>query len=247
MAGEHRKSETAATSFPVTRWTVILAAQGKGAEAQLALNDLCGLYWQPVYAFLRRKGNSPANAEDLTQGFFAELLSRGSLETVAEEKGRLRTFLLKAVTRHMIHEYEKTSAAKRGGGQALLSLDFERAEGNYHIEPGHSITPELEFERQWAHQLLGHAFAVVRSEAERNGRVAIFEDLKGLISLDTSMVAYDEIAARHGLTEGAVKAAAHRLRQSFRATLRCAIAQTVSTEDEIEDEIRHLFDVFGSP
>jgi RNA polymerase sigma factor (sigma-70 family) len=245
--GNHQKrSETAATSFPVTRWTVILAAQGMGAEAKLALNDLCGLYWQPVYAFVRRKGNSPADAEDLTQGFFAELLSRGSLDGVAEEKGRLRTFLLKAVTRHMINEHEKTRAAKRGGGHALLSLDFESAESNYHIEPGHSITPELEFERQWAHQLLDHALAEARGEAERNGRSALFEDLKGLISLDATMVAYDEIAARHGLTEGAVKAAAHRLRQSFRAALRRAISQTVSTEEEIDDEIRHLFEVFGN-
>jgi RNA polymerase sigma-70 factor (ECF subfamily) len=242
----HDRCDTAASSFPVTRWTVIVSAQGRGAEAELALNDLCGLYWQPVYAFLRRKGNSPADSEDLTQGFFAELLSRGSLETVAAEKGRLRTFLLKAVTRHMVHEYEKSRAAKRGGGQALLSLDFERAEGNYHVEPGHSITPELEFERQWALQLLDHALAEARSEAERNGRGALFEDLKGLISLDATMVAYDEIAKRHGLSEGAVKAAAHRLRQSFRAALRNAIAQTVATEAEIDDEIRHLFEVFQS-
>ena len=246
MDGNHHQCDTAASSFPVTRWTVIIAAQGRGAEAKLALNDLCGLYWQPVYAFLRRKGNSPADSEDLTQGFFAELLSRGSLETVAEEKGRLRTFVLKAVTRHMVHEYEKTSAAKRGGGQALLSLDFEHAECNYHVEPGHTVTPELEFERQWALQLLDHALAEARSEAERNGRSALFEDLKGLISLDAPMAAYDEIAKRHGLTEGAVKAAAHRLRQTFRAALRNAIAQTVTTEEEIEDEIRHLFEVFQS-
>jgi RNA polymerase sigma-70 factor (ECF subfamily) len=246
MDQNQQRCDTAATSFPVTRWTVIVAAQGQGEEARLALNDLCGLYWQPVYAFLRRKGNPPANAEDLTQGFFAELLSRGSLETVAEDKGRLRTFLLKAVTRHMINEHEKSSAAKRGGGQALLSLDFENAENHYHVEPGHSITPELEFERQWALQMLEIALVEARSDAESNGRSALFEDLKGLISLDSAMAAYDEIALRHGLTEGAVKAAAHRLRQSFRAALRNAIAQTVSTEDEIDDEIRHLFEVFGN-
>ena len=221
-----------------------MAAQGRGDDARLALNDLCGLYWQPVYGFLRRKGNSPADAEDLTQGFFAELLSRGSLDGVAEEKGRLRTFLLKAVTRHMINEHEKNRAAKRGGGQALLSLDFESAENNYHIEPGHSVTPELEFERQWALQILDIALAEARSDAEANGRSALFEDLKGIISLDATLATYEEIAARHGLTEGAVKAAAHRLRQGFRLALRRAISQTVSTEEEIDDEIRHLFEVF---
>lgn len=246
MHENHRRSDTSASPFPPTRWTVILTAQGKGDEAHLALNALCGLYWQPVYAFVRRKGNSPADAEDLTQGFFTELLSRGSLENVAEEKGRLRTFLLKAVTRHMINEHEKASAAKRGGGQSLLSLDFESAESNYHLEPGHSVTPELEFERQWALQILDIALAEARADAETNGRSALFDDLKGIISLDATLTPYEEIAARHSLTEGAVKAAAHRLRQRFRAALRQAISQTVFTEEEIDDEIRHLFEVFAS-
>ena len=244
MEAKEPRPDTVGSPFPATRWTVILAAQGEGTEAKLALNDLCGLYWQPVYAFVRRKGNSPADAEDLTQGFFAELLSRGSLENVAEEKGRLRTFLLKAVTRHMISEYEKKRAAKRGAGKALLSLDFERAEGNYQIEPGHAITPELEFERQWALQILDLALAEVRSNAEDNGKLDLFDDLKGLISLDTTTVAYEEIAARHGVTVGAVKAAAHRLKQGFRAALRRAIAQTISSENEIDGEIRHLFEIF---
>lgn len=239
--------ETGAAYFPVTRWSFISEAQGKGERATLALNELCALYWPPVYAFVRRKGKSPADAEDITQGFFAELLSRGSLDSVAEEKGRLRTFLLKAVTRHMINEHEKSSAAKRGGGVQALSLDFERAESGYIAEPGHSITPELEFERQWALQLLDGALAEVRADAQRNQREALFEDLKGIISLDAAMAGYDEIAARHGLTEGAVKAAAHRLRQKFRDALRNSIADTVSTEDEIDDEIRHLFEVFQAP
>ena len=147
----------------------------------------------------------------------------------------------------MINEHEKTTAAKRGGGQALLSLDFESAESNYHIEPGHTVTPELEFERQWALQILDIALAEARSDAESNDRSALFEDLKGIISLDATLAPYEEIAARHGLTEGAVKAAAHRLRQNFRAALRRAIAQTVSTEEEIDDEIRHLFEVFQTP
>ena len=241
------QSEMGSARFPVTRWTMVAAAQGKGRQAHHALNELCGLYWPPVYAFVRRRGKSPADAEDITQGFFAELLARGSIESVAAEKGRLRTFLLKALTRHMINAHEKSGAAKRGGGTPPLSLDFARAEGNFIAEPGHQITPELEFERQWALQLLDGALAEVRSDAGRNGRGALFEDLKGLISLDAAMAAYDEIAARHGLTEGAVKAAAHRLRQGFRAALRRSIAETVVCEDEIDDEIRHLFTVFQKP
>lgn len=240
-------SDAPGIGFPATRWSVIGQAQGHGEAAARAMNELCALYWPPVYAFVRRKGKSPADAEDITQGFFAELLARGSLDSVAVEKGRLRTFLLKAVTRHMIHEHEKSSAAKRGGGVPLLSLDFDRAESGYIAEPGHAVTPDLEFDRQWALQLLDRALAEVRADAQRNQREALFEDLKGIISLDAAMAGYDEIAARHGLTEGAVKAAAHRLRGKFRESLRMAIAGTVSSEEEIEDEIRHLFSVFQTP
>ena len=247
MALNDRQSETRSAHFPVTRWTMVATAQGKGGQACHALNELCALYWTPVYAFVRRKGKSPADAEDITQGFFADLLSRDSLAAVAADMGRLRTFLLKALTRHMINAHEKAGAAKRGGGTLPLSLDFERAEGNYVAEPGHQITPELEFERQWAWQLLDDALADVRSDAQRHGRSALFEDLKGLISLDATLAAYDEIAARHGLTEGAVKAAAHRLRQGFRTALRRAIAETVTSEEEIDDEIQHLFMVFQPP
>jgi len=247
MSGRDYEAKTTSANFPATRWTIVSAAQGQGALAHRALNELCGLYWLPVYSFVRRKGNPPADAEDLTQGFFAELLARGSLNTVGEEKGRLRTFLLKAVTRHMSHEYEKSNAAKRGGGAPVLSLDIEMAEGLFVAEPGHHITPDLEFERQWALSLLERALAVARTGAERAGRMDLFEDLKGLISLDATTASYEEIAARHGMSEGAVKVAAHRLRQSFRAALREAIAETVITEADIDDEIRHLFTVFQTP
>lgn len=247
MALNTKQTENDSARFPLTRWTMVVAAQGEGGLARMALNELCSLYWPPVYAFVRRKGKSPADAEDITQGFFAEILAHSSLDSVAAEKGRLRTFLLKALTRHMINDHERSCAAKRGGGTQPLSLDIERVEGNFIAEPGHNITPELEFERQWALGLLDAALAEVRSDAERSSRGALFEDLKGLISLDATTVAYTEIAARHGLTEGAVKAAAHRLRQNFRTALRRAIADTVTTEEEIDDEIGHLFTVFQRP
>jgi RNA polymerase sigma-70 factor (ECF subfamily) len=205
------------------------------------------MYWQPVYAFIRRKGHPPADAEDLTQGFFADLLERRSLATVGEEKGRLRTFLLKAVTRHLGHAREKQSAAKRGGGHTVLSLDFKTAEGQFIPEPGHHITPDLEFQRQWALGLLERTLDLVRTEAVAGGRGALFEDLKGTISLDAGTESYEVIAARHRLSEGAVKSAAHRLRQSFRDALRSLIVETVGGEEEVDDEIRHLFTVFQQP
>ncbi len=238
---------TSSGPFPPTRWSVVIRARGEGREARHALDELCGVYWPAVYSFLRRKGKSPADAEDLTQGFFAELLARGSLEDVAEEKGRLRTFLLKAATRHMINQYQKASAVKRGGGVLPLSLDFESAENRFVREPGHKITPEHEFERQWALRLLDHALDQVRFDAEAHDRGPLFDDLKGLVNLDAVTAPYGEIAARHGMTEGAVKAAAHRLRQQFRCALRDAIAETVADEKDIDDEIRHLFAVFEQP
>ena len=233
--------------FPSTRWTIVCAARGQSREARQALDELCRLYWPAVYGFIRRKGRAPADAEDLTQGFFAELLERGSLDGVAAEKGRLRTFLLKAVTRHMINQHEKASAAKRGGGIPTIPLDTAWAEDRFSAEPGHGVTPDIEFQRQWALRLLQQAFQTVKIEAGASGREALFDDLKGLISLETATAPYEEIGKKHGLSEGAVKVAAHRLRQKFREALRALIADTVEDETEIDDEIRYLFSVFQSP
>jgi RNA polymerase sigma-70 factor (ECF subfamily) len=244
MNSNRLPSETADARFPVTRWSVVVAAQGDDDSARRALNELCSQYWLPVYSFIRRKGHSPADAEDLTQGFFAEFLAHHSLNTVAEEKGRLRTFLLKAVTRHMSHEREKSTAAKRGGGVPVLSLDGQRAEGMYIAEPGHHLTPDLEFERQWALALLDRALDIVRAAAAESGRMAVFEELKGLLSLATPVASYDDIACRLGLSESTVKSTAHRFRQEFRVAVRALVAETVVSDDEVDDEIRHLFTLF---
>lgn len=246
MTLDPQHSPTAAR-FPPTSWTLVCAARGEGVEARGALGDLCQTYWAPVYAFIRRKGYAPADAEDFTQGFFADLLNRNSLNQVAAEHGRLRTFLLKAVTRHMINRHEMATAVKRGGGVPLLTLDIEPIEGQLHWEPSHQITPDLEFARQWALGLLARAFARVEARESDRGQLALFQELKGMISLDTATAPYAAIAARHGLSEGAVKVAAHRLRQGFRAALRSIIAETVTSEEEIDDEIQNLFEIFKSP
>jgi RNA polymerase sigma-70 factor (ECF subfamily) len=226
---------------------MICAARGEGAGARAALGGLCQTYWAPVYAFIRRKGYGPADAEDFTQGFFAQLLERNAFGHVAAEHGRLRTFLLKAVTRYMINLHEKSSAAKRGGGLPLLSLDVEPVEGQLRREPSHRITPDLEFARQWALGLLARAFALIEARERERGQLALFQDLKGLISFESATAPYAEIAARHGMSEGAVKVAAHRLRQGFRSALRSIIAETVTSDEAVDDEIRHLFEVFQSP
>ena len=231
-------------AFPRTRWTLIASAAGDGPEARLALEDLCRLYWPPVYFFARRRGLSHADAEDTTQAFFSELLARGSIFSASADKGRMRTFLLTALKRFMINQYEKATAAKRGSGVPPVPLDFGWVEGRFLPEPGHSLTPDVEFERQWALRLLDLAFDLTKREAAARGGAALFSELQGLISMDVPAAPYAEIAARHGMSEAGVKSAAHRLRGQFRAALRSVIAETVAEESAIDEEISHLFSVF---
>ena len=235
-------------AFPRTRWTLIASAAGDGPDARLALENLCRVYWPPVYFFARRRGLSHADAEDNTQAFFAELLARGSIFSASADKGRMRTFLLVALKRFMINQHEKATAAKRGNGVALMPLDFGWVEGRFLPEPGHSLTPDVEFERQWALRLLDLAFDLVKRETEARGGGELFGELQGLICTGAASAApYSEIAARLGMSEAGVKSAAHRLRGQFRAALRSVIAETVAEESAIDEEISHLFSVFRAP
>ena len=231
-------------AFPLTRWTLVASAAGDGPEAHRALEDLCRLYWPPVYFFARRRGLSHTDAQDTTQAFFAELLARGSILTASADKGRMRTFLLTALKRFMINQYEKATAAKRGSGVPPLSLDFGWVEGRFIPEPGHSLTPDIEFDRQWALRLLDLAFARARQQSEDRGGAELFDELQGLISTDSAAAPYADIAARLGMSEAAVKSAAHRLRGRFREALRSLIAETVAEESAIDEEISHLFSSF---
>lgn len=234
-------------SFPETRWSLVLAAQSEAPRARQALDDLCRAYWTPVYAYIRQRGNSHADSEDLTQGFFACLLERGSLDSVAAEKGRLRTFLLTAVSRFMASAHERATAQRRGGGVVHVPIDPGWGQERFGCDPGHGVTPELAFEREWALRLLDRVLADVRAASEATGQAALFNELRGLISFEPPPAAYEEIAARLGLTSSAVKAAAHRLRCRYREILRRHIADTVVAEEEVDDEIQRLFTVFGEP
>lgn len=242
MSAEETTQRTGA--FPCTRWTLIASAAGEGQGARRALEDLCRQYWPPVYFFARRRGLNHADAEDTTQAFFAELLERGSIHSASPDKGRMRTFLLTALKRFMINQHEKATAAKRGSGVPPLSLDFGWVEGRFLAEPSHSLTPDIEFDRQWALRILDLAFELTKREAEARGRTELFNELQGLISMDAPAAPYAEIAERHGLTEAGVKSAAHRMRGQFRTALRSVIAETVAEESAIDEEIAHLFSVF---
>ena len=232
--------------FPATRWSIVLRARQSGEpHAAEALAELCKVYWKPVYAFLRRQGNSPHDAEDLTQGFFAMLLERDSFASVEESRGRLRSFLLVAVKRFAANVHERGSALKRGGGLAHMALDAEEAEQACMAEPATGVTPELLFERQWALALLDAVFKKIRLEYSKDKRERVFDALKDRLSADGDASTLAQTAATLGMKEGAVKVAVFRMRQRYRRLLHDEIALTVDSPDEVNEEIAHLFEIFG--
>jgi RNA polymerase sigma-70 factor (ECF subfamily) len=228
--------------FATTHWTVVLAAQrSDSTRAHAALSSLCQAYWYPLYAFVRRQGHGPHDAQDLTQEFFSRLLSKNYLAVVARERGRFRSFLLGALKHFLANEWNRAQAAKRGGGQALISLNEVDAEGRYQLEPADTVTADKIFERRWATTLLDQVLNRLRDEYARAEKAALYERLKGCLTVESRAAPYAELATQLNMSEGAIKVAVHRLRHRYREVLREEIAQTVSTPTEVEEELRHLF------
>ena len=229
-------------AFVTTHWSVVVAAgRNDTARARDALARLCQTYWHPLYAYVRRLGHSPPDAQDLTQEFFARLLGKNYLADADESRGRFRSFLLAALKHFLANEWDKASAQKRGGGQMLIPIDFNAAETTCHFEPADETTAEKIFERRWALTLLDQVLRRLREEFVRDGKERLFEQLKPTLTEASRSVRYAEIAARLDTTEGAVKVAVHRLRQRYREVLRAEIADTVASPSEVEDELRSLF------
>jgi RNA polymerase sigma-70 factor (ECF subfamily) len=226
-------------AFATTRWSVILSAGHETPAAHAALSTLCRAYWYPLYAFVRRQGNSPEDAQDLTQEFFVRLIAKGWLDAVARERGRFRSFLLAAMKHFLANEWDKAQAQKRGGGAECFSIDETTAEGRYVHEPADIASPENLFEQRWASALLDQVLARLREEMTAAGKAAQFDVLKGCLAGEKPQHA--ALAAQLGMGEGAVKVAVHRLRDRYRALIRAEIAQTVADPSEIDDELRHLF------
>lgn len=236
-----------AVRFATTHWSVVVRARDEGsAEAEEALARLCQTYWPPLYAFIRRQGRSVEDAQDLTQAFFARVLDKKYFSAADRHKGKLRTFLLVTLKRFLANEHDRARALKRGGGQVIIPLDVELAQGRPGIDPGHAITPDRQFEQNWALTLLEKVMADLRQEHVAAGKTRQFDDLKGFITDPKPAVTWSEVAGRLGTTEAAVKMTVSRLRQRYRQLLRAEIARTVSSPDEVDDEIRHLFAVFGN-
>ena len=236
--GQHRGR------FAKTRWSlVVAAADSRHPDCAAALAELCSAYWYPVYAFVRRRGFDPDAAQDLTQGFFAELLEKRSLRAARQERGRFRSFLLAALKFHLSHERERARAQKRGGGKVLVPLELDTAEGRYRLEPEEPATPETMFERRWALVLLERVLEGLREELQKSAQPERSLRLVDYLTDDSAAPRLRQVAAELGMTESAVKVAIHRLRRRFRELLREGVLQTVDDPDKVEDELSYLLAV----
>jgi DNA-directed RNA polymerase specialized sigma24 family protein len=234
------------TRFETTQWSLVLAAgQGGSATAENALARLCGLYWYPVFAFVRRKGHPPEDAQDLTQGFFARLIEKGDIGDADRSRGRFRSFLLTACQHYLANEHDRQLTKKRGGGQTAVPIDAAVAERRYERAFAHGETPERLYDRQWALTLLDSVFQALRAEYADNGKADLFDKLKDFVTADEDAGTHADAAKDLGTSAGAVKVAVHRLRRRFREELLRRVADTLGPDQDVEDEIRHLLQTLG--
>ncbi len=224
--------------FRTTRWSLVLAAGAEDGAAPLAA--LCEAYWYPLYAWARRRGYAPEEAEDLVQGFFAELLEKGWIGRADPERGRFRGFLVTAFRRHVGHERDRANALRRGGGRRLVSLDCEDAERRYALEPATALTPDLAYDRRWALTVLERTLETLRREMAAAGQGQRFALLAAHLPGGRTFRSLADLAVDLGLSEGAVKTALSRLRARYRACLRAEVADTVASPEDVDAEIADL-------
>jgi RNA polymerase sigma factor (sigma-70 family) len=230
--------------FAATHWSVVLAA-GKTDSARRAeaLEQLCHAYWEPIYAFVRHLGHEVHDAQDLTQAFFAHLLTGNRLASASPEKGKFRSFLLASLKNFLADQHDRAQAEKRGGGQAAVPLDAELAESHYAQDISSSSTAEMLFDRRWAMTLLNQALVRLEKEHAVSGKSQQFAELKGFLSVEGNAAQYEAAAGRLRTTAGAVSVAVHRLRVRYRELIRAEIAETVAGPREVEEEMHYLLEL----
>jgi len=232
--------------FATTHWSVVMAAkQGDSSEADAALEKLCRAYWRPLYAYIRRDGQDAAEAQDLTQEFFARLLAKDYLQNLRHQEGKFRSFLLAYLKNFLSEQRRKVGAQKRGGGCMFVSLDATAGEDGYLLEPVDELTPDQVFERRWAQAVLQTALDRLREEYAARDQGALFELLQDYQPREPGGRSYAQLGEELGMTEAAVKSAVQRMRQRHRELLREEIAQTVTRPEEIEEELRHFRALLG--
>lgn len=234
-------------SFHTTRWSLVVrAGRDSSPRSRAALEDLCRLYWYPLYAFVRREGIGPDEAQDLTQSFFATLLERDDLKAVSPERGKFRAFLRTAMKHFLLNHWRNARREKRGGGRRILPLDYEDLESRFAREPSDDVTPDRLFDRQWALTLLDLALRAVEADYRDHGKERLFDLLRSSLTGSDAAAPYDRIAEQLELTEGAVRTAMHRLRKDFGQELRRQAADTLDENSEPDEEIRQLFEALRS-
>lgn len=239
-------AEARSPVFATTRWSVVLtAARNDTTKAHAALEKLCGTYWYPLYAYVRRRGYSAHDAQDLTQGFFAHLLERHAIAAADPDRGRFRSFMLGVMNHFLTDEWHRAKAQKRGGGVTIIPLQFDTAETRYGHEPADSTTPEQNYDRRWAMALLEEVLRRLAEEFKQEGRAELFADLNPCLVGERAAQPYAELAAKLGVSEGTVKSTVHRMRQRYRQLLREEIAHTVAEPGEVDAELRHLMSVLA--
>ena len=223
---------------------MLAAGRRHTPQADHALEELCRTYWFPLYAYVRRRGYAKADAEDLTQSFFARLLENNKLAGLDSERGRFRAFLLASLKHFLANEWDKSQAQKRGGGAAHLSLDWETADSKFQVAATSEPSPDQAFDREWALALLAKVIARLQAECAAEGKAELFEQLKSFLMAGKTETAQLEIARTLGMEEGAVRVAVHRLRKRYRVLLRDEIAQTLTEESQVKAELQALFGAF---
>lgn len=236
-----------AREFATTRWTVVLTAQRQtDPQAHDALEQLCLTYWYPLYAFLRREGYPQHQSEDLIQGFFARFLEKHYLDDVHQDKGRFRSFLLASLKHYAQNERARAHAQKRGGRIIPVPLDTTSAETRYRGEPADPLSPDRLYDRRWALTLLDQVLQNLQELYDKEGKAGFFKETRQFLTGDRNTERYQDVAHRLGMREGALKVAIHRMRHHYRRLLREAVANTVSSPAQVEDELRSLFTALQS-
>ena len=231
--------------FPTTDWSRIVTAGDRSAPgARDALAELCGAYWYPLYAFVRRRGHDPESAEDLVQGFFATLLERESLAAVDRSKGRFRSFLVASCAHYLSNRHDHERRLKRGRGQAIVPIDVVNAEDRYRREPAHDLTPERLFERQWATTLLEHVLGRLESEMAAAGKAPTFVALKPALVGSAERLSYARVAADLGCSEGAARAGRASAPRATEPSFARRSRRTLEDPSAVDEEIRELFAAF---
>lgn len=235
-----------ARRFASTHWSLVVsAARQSSPHSREALEELCAIYWPPLYWHVRRLGYDAAQAQDLTQGFFCRLLEKRALEYVDRERGKFRSFLLASLRHYLANEYDHAHAQKRGGGQTILPIDLRSAESGYSLEPSHDLTAEKLFEKRWALTVLETSLAALQRQYQQAGKAGLFDAIAPFMTAQSDLTTYAEIAQRLDMTESAVRMAVSRMRRRYRDKIRTEVARTLDDSDDIDQEMQHLLEALG--